>query len=344
VRPLKIELSGFGAFKAPTTVTFADTELFALVGPTGSGKSTVIDAICFALYGTVPRYDDRRVVGAALSLGANEGRVGLEFESGGRTYRVVRVMRRAKTGVSVREARLEEISHDGSAVTLAGKVSELDAEIERILGLTFEHFTRAVVLPQGAFARLLHDKPKDRQELLVTLLELGVYRRVGEAARLREKAHAARVASLEEQLARLAHADDAALARAEAVIDLMTALESTLDGLAGAVDAADEAVRSADAAVAAERTVVAAVDVVQVPADVRRLAAAEEESGQRARSGEGGARRRPRRAGSPALAARALPERSLVAAGIEAHARLAAAAAAANRRTPCTGGGPGHRR
>ena len=77
MRPLRIEMSGFGAFREPTVIDLADVEFFALVGPTGSGKSTVIDAICFALYGSVPRYDDKRLVGSAMSLGRVEGACGV---------------------------------------------------------------------------------------------------------------------------------------------------------------------------------------------------------------------------------------------------------------------------
>ena len=59
MRPLRLDLAGFTVFRDETTVDFTDADFFALVGPTGSGKSTVLDAICFALYGTVPRWGDR---------------------------------------------------------------------------------------------------------------------------------------------------------------------------------------------------------------------------------------------------------------------------------------------
>ena len=61
MRPVTIELQGFGAFRERTVVDLADAELFAIVGATGHGKSTLIDAICFALYGSVPRYGGRDI-------------------------------------------------------------------------------------------------------------------------------------------------------------------------------------------------------------------------------------------------------------------------------------------
>ncbi len=71
MRPVRLEMAGFGAFREPTAIDFSDIDYLALVGPTGSGKSTVIDAMCFALYGSVPRY-------------AHQGRVGYVVTSGGR--------------------------------------------------------------------------------------------------------------------------------------------------------------------------------------------------------------------------------------------------------------------
>ncbi len=62
MRPLRLLLDGFGTYRNETEIDFTDVEFFALVGPTGSGKSTVIDALCFALYGTVPRWDNEKEV------------------------------------------------------------------------------------------------------------------------------------------------------------------------------------------------------------------------------------------------------------------------------------------
>ena len=156
MRPVAVTMVGFGIFADSVTVDFEGTDVFALVGPTGSGKSTVIDAMCFALYGTIPRYDDRRAVGAAVHTHAAEARVSLTFELGGTRYVAVRVVRRDKHGkASTKEARLETEAGD----VLAGTIKEMDTAVPNLLGLDFDQFTRAVVLPQGDFARFLHDKP-----------------------------------------------------------------------------------------------------------------------------------------------------------------------------------------
>src|SRR6476646_6694371 len=104
MRPLRLDMDGFAAFREPTTVDFTDADYFVLVGPTGSGKSTIIDAMIFALYGSVPRWSDRRAVMYALAPTAVRGTVRLVFDIGGIRYVVVRELRPTKTGVTVRNA------------------------------------------------------------------------------------------------------------------------------------------------------------------------------------------------------------------------------------------------
>jgi exonuclease SbcC len=179
VRPIRLEMEGFGAFRDLTQVDFEGVDLFALVGPTGAGKSTVIDAMCFALYGSVPRYGHKGSVAPVVTMTAIEAKVSLTFEAAGKRYVATRVVRRGKTGASTKEARLEEMGGD----VLAGAAGEMNAAVQAVLGLTFEHFTRAVVLPQNEFARFLHDTPGDRQDLIVSLLGYDVYARMMQRAR-----------------------------------------------------------------------------------------------------------------------------------------------------------------
>ena len=98
---------------------FTGADLFAFSGPTGSGKSSLVDAMVFALYGCVPRLD-RRAVAPVISLGRTEARVQLEFTVGGEAYTAVRVVRRTKTGATTKEARLER----GDGEVLAGNERE----------------------------------------------------------------------------------------------------------------------------------------------------------------------------------------------------------------------------
>ena len=141
MRPRRLELEGFGAFRAPAEVDFADVELVALVGATGAGKSTLIDAITFALYGSVARYDDRKIVAPVINQLSTRARVQLEFSLGDATYTVARVVQRTSRGASTKEARLER---DGEP--LAADARTVTAEVTRLLGLDVDQFNRTVVL------------------------------------------------------------------------------------------------------------------------------------------------------------------------------------------------------
>ncbi len=176
MRPLKVEVEGFASFRERTVIDFEDADYFVLVGPTGSGKSSVVDAICFALYGSVPRLDGKAVA-PVITQGQLQARVRLDFTLGGSTYSAVRVVRRQGPGATTKEARLES----GGEV-LAGNANELSQEVGRLIGLSFDDFTRCVALPQGEFARFLHDKARDRQGMIVALLGLEVYERMRKTA------------------------------------------------------------------------------------------------------------------------------------------------------------------
>ncbi len=211
MRPLEVQMVGFGAFREETTVDFRDLELMALVGSTGSGKSTVIDAVTFALFGSVARYDDQRLIAPIIHQLCTEARVQLEFEVGGETYKAIRVVKRtAAGGATTKAAQLEK----GDEV-LASSVKEVTPGVEELLGMDFEQFTKTVVLPQGDFASFLHDPPSDRQELLVRLLNLGVYERMGRAARQRAATAKSQLDLLDEQLERAEEVSDERLAELE---------------------------------------------------------------------------------------------------------------------------------
>jgi len=207
MRPVRLEMSGFSAFRAPTTIDFSGVEVFALVGATGAGKSSIIDALTFALYGSVARYGEKDVAPIIHQL-STEARVRFDFEVAHQRYTVVRVVRRTKNGATTREARVEL----GNEV-LAGDARAVTTFVEGLLGLTFERFNKTVVLPQGRFAEFLHDKPSQRQELMRELLGFGMYERIGQLARLRSKDADTQADVLRRQLAHERDFSDAEHAR-----------------------------------------------------------------------------------------------------------------------------------
>ncbi|HEX9993001.1 MAG TPA: SMC family ATPase, partial [Acidimicrobiales bacterium] len=269
MRPLRLELEGFTAFRDRTVVDFEGAELFALTGPTGSGKSSLVDAMVFALYGSVPRLD-RRAVAPVVSLGRSETKVRLDFLVGDERYTAVRVVRRTKTGATTKEARLEG---PGGQV-LAGNERELGQAVEALLGLGFDHFTTCVVLPQGEFARLLHEEPRKRQDLLVSLLDLGLYERMGQLARERERTARQQADLAGVLLGRLAFATPEARGEAAARHDLLVALAEEVVREAPALDELAAAERDARAEAAASATRARLLAAVAVPEGVADRAAA----------------------------------------------------------------------
>ena len=272
MRPTRLELRGFASFREPTVLDFTDVDLFVLSGPTGAGKSSIIDAMTFALYGSVPRYDNKNLVAPVISQGQLEARVQLDFTVGDDHYRAIRVVRRTKAGATTKEARLERVT-PADTVTLAGTADELTAAVESLLGLTFDHFTTCVVLPQGAFQAFMHAKPKERQDLLIELLDLDIYRRIASMANSQARNLDMEVELLQRQLdGELAEATpearDAARARVATLAALKERIESAKPKLDAITDEGRELRHRANES-AAQRDRVAAV---RIPDGVTELA------------------------------------------------------------------------
>jgi exonuclease SbcC len=180
MRPIRIEAEGFLAYRDRVVVDFTGVDFFSLTGPTGSGKSSLVDAMVFALYGRVPRLGGKAVA-PAIKAGSDRARVRFFFEVDGVVYDATRMAERtAKGGANVTEARLQR----GDAVLASGP-GEVSTAVEELLQLSFDDFTRTVVLPQGEFARFLKDPPRQRQELLRSLLGLEVFVEVRNLAKTR---------------------------------------------------------------------------------------------------------------------------------------------------------------
>lgn len=188
MRPLRLVIENFTCFKdRQAPLDFSDLELFAIAGPTGAGKSSLLDAILFALYGRVPRM--RRGYTELISLGRDRMSVVLDFALGERRFRITRASRRGRSA----DAQLDELT-GGREKPVAGGVQAVETVIGRLIGLRYEAFTQAVVLPQGEFARFLKSQPRDRREILRDLLRHQVYeqmrRQAAEQARdLRSRLH-----------------------------------------------------------------------------------------------------------------------------------------------------------
>jgi exonuclease SbcC len=176
MRPVRLEIQGFTCYREKQDIDFSRLGLFAIAGPTGAGKSSILDAIAFALYGKIPRLGGQNL-DEFISLGAARASVLFEFDIQNERFRVARSMPRA----GPKKAQLEQISN-GSRKALADGVGEVNAKLEALLGLAYEAFIQSVLLPQGQFAKFLQSKPSDQRQILRELLRLGVYERMRERA------------------------------------------------------------------------------------------------------------------------------------------------------------------
>src|SRR5919106_2405066 len=154
-------------------------DLFALWGPTGSGKSSVLDAITYALYGKIERVGNQ--TSQLVSQGQPRMAVKLTFEVDGRRYRIAR-----STPASGASKVLLERDEEGAWDSFgegADRAREVRSAIVDLVGLDYDAFTRAVLLPQGKFAEFLVGDAAERRKILTELLGLELFNRMAGLAR-----------------------------------------------------------------------------------------------------------------------------------------------------------------
>jgi exonuclease SbcC len=332
VRPIRLQLKSFTAFRDEQVVEFDDLDLFAISGPTGSGKSSILDAITYALFGYVER------VGKQVSQLVSQGQPGMavtfEFAVDDRHYRVTRrtLSARGQTKILLERQEGGEWQQAGDG---ADRVREAEAMIRDAIGLDYEAFTRSVLLPQGAFAEFLVGEAKERRGILTELLGLELFERLAKrAGELKREAQI--VAESDERLLRTEY-EGVTPEALEAARTAAAAAERTRDALAAAeaeVRAIAERWRDAERAV--EDLHICATDARGVAMDASSVGEVLAGVGERATLAEGrmeatataskAAVKRLDRAtaalakaeadGGPATALAALGERARLAAGL----------------------------
>jgi len=334
----RLRMTALGPYATEQVIDFdrlAQGGLFLLEGPTGAGKSTVLDAVTFALYGGLAgadAADDRLRSHFAAPDAPTEAE--LEWSLRGVRYRVTRSpeYRRPKKrgdGMTTEAARVHLKRRDGTAwVSVSANKAEAGEVISELLGLTRTQFTQVMLLPQGEFARFLRSSDDDRRRLLTKLFGTSLYDRITaelatrrtEATRARERAD--RAIGLAVSAAAEAAGLDAvteAEPREDSRADRHTWLKDLQERLAQAVAVTEAELEAASAAVAGA---VAADEQARRQADLMaRLTGALAEL----RAHEGTRPEHDRRAGRLAAARHAEPVRPL----LDAVAEAAAAARAA---------------
>lgn len=213
----RLTVTAFGPFGGTQHVDFDDLSaagLFLLHGPTGAGKTSVLDAVCYALYGSVPgarQGSGLRSDHAAADLPTE---VALELTAGGRRLEITRRpeqlrpkkkgsgFTREKAYSALRERTAED---DGEWKGLSRSHQEIGEEITQLLGMSREQFCQVVLLPQGDFARFLRAEDTARSRLLGRLFDTGRFAAVENHLAERRRAAEVRVRAGDEQLLALAH-------------------------------------------------------------------------------------------------------------------------------------------
>ncbi len=278
MRPLRLEVRGFTSFKEPAVLDFEDRRLFAITGPTGAGKSSLLDAMTWALYGQVPRVG--RETRQLISHGSKAMAVQFDFSVRGDRYRV---SRQAPGNLG---ARLEQCRADGSFEPLEDRSREVTRRIEHLLGLDFATFTKTVLLPQGAFDTFLRGDEPQRRDILTRLLGLGRYEKAGRDARVRADGARRAADYAREQIERLDLATPEAITHLEREHTALAARAEALGGRTALLAALAEQARTSTEA---ERTsTLAAAESAEATRDAeaaRDALARDEQGREQARAG-----------------------------------------------------------
>lgn len=197
MKPLKLTMQAFGPFATREVIDFTklgSNPLFLINGPTGSGKTSILDAICFALYGETTSNErlgmQMRCDLAAIDLPTE---VEFEFSLHEKVYRVVRspeqqAPKARGEGTTTRKhtAVLYQLGEDDTLIT--NKTAQVKTEVANIIGLNETQFRQVMVLPQGKFRELLLASSKDREEIFGQLFQTDIYKKIENA--LKDKASA----------------------------------------------------------------------------------------------------------------------------------------------------------
>lgn len=197
MRPLKLSFESFNSYANNTSIDFEDFNsngIFLITGPTGSGKTTIFDAIKYALYGEASGEDRKNISNFNFSDFANPGAqssVTFEFLHRGVKYRIERiasyqVSKKNKTPESDKKTPNKKTTVnfyqliDGEEKLLASNATKVNEEVQNLLGIDKNQFSQIVMIAQGDFSKILTAKGSDREILLRNIFNTEIYQQLQE--------------------------------------------------------------------------------------------------------------------------------------------------------------------
>jgi exonuclease SbcC len=196
LKPIKLILTAFGPYKQKQEINFQELQghqLFLVSGKTGAGKTTIFDALCFALYGSASGEDrdDVKLLRSDFSEDDVHTAVELYFELKGRFFRILRQLPHVKKGNKSATGERYEFyeSVKGKEIPAVDRqmVTEINKRIEQLVGLTQGQFKQIVMLPQGEFRKLLTSQTEEKEDILRRIFNTQTYQLIGERLRERRK-------------------------------------------------------------------------------------------------------------------------------------------------------------
>mgnify|MGYP001217447467 CR=1 FL=1 len=189
MKPIKLTMTAFGPYKDKETIDFSELNghrLFLVSGNTGSGKTSIFDAICFALYGEASGEDrsDSRNLRSQFAPDDTHTSVEFEFELKKRTYRILRQLSHVKQGnKNATGEKYEFVETTGGKETMMVDrymVRQINERMQSLIGLTKDQFSQIVMLPQGEFRKLLTSDTENKEEILRRIFRTHLFKYVAE--------------------------------------------------------------------------------------------------------------------------------------------------------------------
>ncbi len=189
---LKIKIKNINCLRSEWEIDFqspplSHAGLFAITGPTGSGKSTILDAITLALFNKIPRFESDTISknfieksGSIITMNETDSFVEVEYSCSQGIFSSKWFIATNKRG-GLRETDMELIDVSTNKPILTGK-KEVPKKNTELIGLTYDQFSKSILLSQGEFARFLKSKKDERGKLLEDITGMTVYRELGKRA------------------------------------------------------------------------------------------------------------------------------------------------------------------